>query len=73
MPTDAEHDDLCKWCGGLIALGNPMGNCSHVYWPDFLTDEAKRANGFTPKLTIAWMKEDATKEEMIDFIAGSKF
>lgn len=69
-----EHDDLCKWCGGLKAHRMPMGrHCDHLYWPDNLTDEAKRANGYAPNLTIAWMKEDATRDEMIDFLAGSKF
>lgn len=37
---------LCKHCGGLIAIRNPTGRCDHLYWPDNLTDDAKRANGF---------------------------
>jgi hypothetical protein len=24
MPGSDDHDDLCKWCGGLIAIRNPM-------------------------------------------------
>lgn len=60
MPDD--HDDLCKWCGGLKALGNPMGNCSHIYWPDALTDEAKRANGYQLVTTQKWVSaEDAER------------
>ena len=37
---------LCKYCGGEIAIRNPTGKCDHLYWPEYLTDEAKRANGF---------------------------
>lgn len=38
-----EH--TCKHCGGPKAVRNPRGDCDHLYWPDNLTDEAKRANG----------------------------
>lgn len=37
---------LCKHCHGPIAVRNPTGECDHLHWPDNLTDEAKRANGF---------------------------
>lgn len=67
-------DTTCKHCGGEIATRNPTGACDHLYWPDGLTDEAKRANGYVPveQRTIAWMKTDVTPEEMIDFLAGGK-
>lgn len=38
--------EVCKHCGGLVGIRNPRGDCDHLYWPDTLTDEAKRANGF---------------------------
>lgn len=37
--------DLCKHCGGAKSARNPTGNCDHLYWPDYLTAEAKVANG----------------------------
>jgi hypothetical protein len=45
-PTASELKDLCKHCGGLKRARNPTGKCDHLYWPDNLTDEAKRANGY---------------------------
>jgi len=44
----------CKHCGGLIAVRNPTGKCDHLYWPDNLTDEAKRANGFRLVTRQVW-------------------
>lgn len=44
--TDPDCSKLCKHCGGPKAIRNPTGNCDHLFWPDMLTDEAKRANGF---------------------------
>jgi hypothetical protein len=38
---------ICAFCGFSIAERNPSGRCDHLYWPDYLTDEAKRANGYT--------------------------
>lgn len=38
--------DTCKHCGGKISARNPTGRCDHIYWPDNLTDEALRANGY---------------------------
>lgn len=67
-----EMDTICAHCGGEIAVRNPTGNCDHIFFPDNLTDEAKRANGYAPKLTIAWMKEDVSKEEMIEFLSNPK-
>jgi hypothetical protein len=32
---------VCPNCGGEIAIRNPTGNCDHLYWPDYLTPEAK--------------------------------
>jgi len=62
----------CRSCGEPIAVRNPTGRCDHLCWPDNLTDEAKRANGFSPVLTIAWIKTGVTKDEMIDFLSGTK-
>lgn len=54
---DDDHDDLCKWCGGLKVMRNPMGeHCDHLYWPDNLTDEAKRANGYREVQVTSWVK-----------------
>lgn len=39
-------DANCKHCGGRKAERNPTGSCDHLYWPDYLTPDAKRANGF---------------------------
>lgn len=44
----APDDGRCKNCGGLKAARNPTGACDHLYWPDYLTPEAKRANGYAP-------------------------
>lgn len=67
-------DGTCKHCGGEIAIRNPSGVCDHLYWPDCLTDEAKLANGFKPveQRSIVWMKENVTKEEMLDFLTNPK-
>ena len=34
--------DPCPNCGGSIAARNPTGSCDHLYWPEYLTPEAKR-------------------------------
>lgn len=61
---DDVNDDLCKWCGGLKADRNPMGaHCDHLYWPDNLTDEAKRANGYTLRTAVVWTKDAEAKED----------
>lgn len=69
-----DKDELCLHCGGAIAIRNPTGKCDHLYWPDMLTDEAKRANGYkqVEQRTIAWMKENVTAEEMMKFLANPK-
>ncbi len=46
--------DACKHCGGDKNTRNPTGTCDHLYWPDCLTDEAKRANGFVQKTVVIW-------------------
>lgn len=48
-------NDNCKHCGGEIAKRNPTGHCDHLYWPDNLTDEAKRANGFRKVTVKKWV------------------
>ena len=35
---------LCLHCGGPIAIRNPTGTCDHLYWPEYLTEEARKAN-----------------------------
>ena len=52
------RDDLCRHCGGRKEIANPTGHCSHLYWPDGLTDEAKRANGYREELTKVWVKRE---------------
>ena len=51
-----QHDPtkICKHCGGPIEIRNPTGQCDHLYWPDYLTDEAKRVNGFKPVQVTVW-------------------
>ena len=48
----------CKHCGGKISIRNPTGKCDHLYWPDMLTDEAKRANGFVLVNKPTWEKAE---------------
>lgn len=38
--------DICAHCGFPKSIRNPSGTCDHLYWPDCLTEEAKRANGY---------------------------
>jgi hypothetical protein len=66
-------DDInCMHCNGPKAIRNPTGSCDHLYWPDNLTDEAKRANGYQAVPTIVWMKENVTEDEMLDFLASGR-
>lgn len=46
--------DTCRHCGGSIEIRNPTGACDHLYWPDNLTDEAKRANGLPVEFKPDW-------------------
>lgn len=46
--------ETCAHCRGLKRQRNPTGECDHLYWPDNLTDEAKRANGYEPKTVTIW-------------------
>lgn len=50
------NEHLCAHCGGSKDMRNPSGHCDHLYWPDYLTDEAKRANGYVPVQYMAWTK-----------------
>lgn len=60
MALEGDHDDLCKWCGGLKSQRQPMGeHCDHLYWPDNLTDAAKRANGYVQRPTLIWITDPA--------------
>lgn len=58
MPND---ERLCKHCGGEIRIRNPTGMCDHLYWPDELTDEAKRANGIPIKVSLEELQRKASK------------
>jgi hypothetical protein len=49
--------EVCKHCHGPKEVRNPTGSCDHLYWPDMLTDEAKRANGFRPIEKTVWIQE----------------
>lgn len=48
---------ICKHCGGSIDIRNPRGDCDHLFWPDLLTDEAKKANGYVKeeKTVTIWV------------------
>ena len=50
--------DVCKWCGGEKKITNPRGDCNHLLWPDYLSAEAKRANGYVLKKVSVWVLED---------------
>ena len=52
-------DETCAHCGGLKAVRNPTGSCDHLYWPDCLTDDAKRANGFRLATKLVWINDPA--------------
>lgn len=56
--------NTCKHCGGPIAIRNPTGTCDHLYWPDMLTDEAKRANGFRKVTRTTWTKEPQEDDQV---------
>lgn len=50
---------MCAHCGGMQAIRNPRGDCDHLYWPDNLTEEAKRANGYRKRKRIGteWVRD----------------
>lgn len=56
-----DDEQMCKHCGGPKALRNPSGACDHLYWPDFLTDEAKRANGYVQVQKTVWEAPEETE------------
>lgn len=37
--------ETCLHCGGDKSARNPAGYCDHLYWPENLSKEARRANG----------------------------
>ena len=37
--------DRCPNCKGLKSIRNPTGTCDHLYWPDYLTPEARAKVG----------------------------
>lgn len=50
---------ICKHCGEPVAYRNPTGKCDHLYFPDNLTEEAKRDNGLGPvKVYVAEREYD---------------
>lgn len=51
--------EVCAHCGGPRDVRNPSGACDHLYWPDNLTDEAKRANGYVQVQTTIWTKSES--------------
>ena len=57
---DQKEEPTCAYCGGPIAIRNPTGDCDHLYFPDLLTDEAKRANGYRVVMRPVWEKEDCS-------------
>ena len=58
MPSD---ERLCKHCGGEVRIRNPTGKCDHLYWPENLTDEAKRANGIPIEISREELERKATR------------
>lgn len=57
--------DICQWCGGPKNMRNPTGECDHLYWPDNLTAEAKRANGLPVDELVSELNGvDAYKAEL---------
>lgn len=63
LPYSAAFDDADE----RIANGEEQTfcpTCKRWYWPHEI--------GTPPTLTIAWMKEGASKEEMIEFLANPK-
>lgn len=50
--------NTCKHCGGSKDVRNPTGECDHLMWPDYLTEEAKRANGYVPMTATIWVQKD---------------
>jgi hypothetical protein len=58
---DAENNSTtCLHCHGPKDIRNPTGTCDHLFWPDNLTAEAKRANGYVvPVDRYAWLREAA--------------
>lgn len=56
MDPQREQRDVCAHCGGSVAIRNPRGYCDHLYWPDNLTDEAKRANGYGEEVITVWKR-----------------
>jgi hypothetical protein len=53
------HAENCAHCGGPKDIRNPTGKCDHLYWPDNLTDEAKRANGYRQAQKLVWINDPA--------------
>lgn len=47
-------EEFCAHCGGPRALRNPSGHCDHLYWPELLTDEARKANGYRLAEKTVW-------------------
>ena len=54
--------ELCLHCHAPKVERNPTGTCDHLYWPDFLTDEAKIANGYRQVQVTVWTKGDRSDE-----------
>ena len=51
-----KHPQKCAYCGEPIAIRNKSRDCDHLYWPELLTDEAKRANGYVEVAKTVWEK-----------------
>lgn len=39
------NKELCPYCGGLIAVRNPTGECDHLYYPDNIKKPNKEIMG----------------------------
>jgi hypothetical protein len=55
-------DDICLHCKCPKKWRNLSGDCDHLYWPDNLTDEVKRANGYSvPEPSAVSLSEEGMK------------
>lgn len=60
---------ICPSCGGRIAIRNPTGNCDHLYYPDYLTDEAKmKTSCADPDLMPCTLDIDSKPKIPVDMV-----
>ena len=42
----------CKYCGELIEIRNPTGNCDHLFYPELVNKKFKEAKKSSNARTI---------------------